>query len=235
MSLLFCFLINIGMVLNDGLFDNMRAEKWVETVSVKAQICNNLDLSTRKHCPDLEHFVVWSSVSALYGNAGQTNYGYANGCMEQTCISRKADGLAGLAIQWGLIGGVGVGVKIGMIDGNNHFDFAPVHIDSCLEALDSHLLASTHAIASYYLRSKHNSPDDPSSGGAPLSVLQRTARVLGVDQAKVRASDTLSALGMDSLQGVELVGMLKKEGHVFTTSQLQKLTWHELATTLGEC
>jgi fatty acid synthase, animal type len=224
------------MVLNDGLFDNMSAEKWEETVSVKAQICKNLDIFTRNYCPGLEHFVMWSSVSALFGNAGQTNYGFANGSMENTCMTRKADGLSGLAIQWGLIGGVGVGVKIGMTEetnNNKQYEFAPLHIDSCLQALHLHLLSSTVGVATCYLRSE---TDEAATAlqGASVSLLQRIAHVLGVDQAKVRPADTLAVLGMDSLQGVELVGMLKREGHSFTTAELQQMTWAELVAQIGE-
>ncbi|CAF5042184.1 unnamed protein product, partial [Rotaria magnacalcarata] len=45
------------------------------------------------------------------GNAGQTNYGYANSTMERICEQRQKDGLPGLAIQWGAIGDVGMVIE----------------------------------------------------------------------------------------------------------------------------
>lgn len=59
-------------------------------------------------CPQLEQFVVFSSVVSGYGNAGQTNYGMANSIIERICESRKAEKLPALAIQWGPIRDVGV-------------------------------------------------------------------------------------------------------------------------------
>lgn len=50
---------------------------------------------TRKKCPDLDYFVVFSSVSCGRGNAGQSNYGFANSTMERICEQRHNDGLPG--------------------------------------------------------------------------------------------------------------------------------------------
>lgn len=50
---------------------------------------------TRQKCPDLDYFVVFSSVSCGRGNAGQSNYGFANSTMERICEQRHHDGLPG--------------------------------------------------------------------------------------------------------------------------------------------
>jgi len=52
--------------------------------------------------------VVFSSVSCGRGNAGQTNYGMSNSVMERICEARVRDGLPGLAVQWGIVGDVGL-------------------------------------------------------------------------------------------------------------------------------
>ena len=91
---------HLGMVLNDCLYANMTEQAWDETVRVKATIATNLDTTSRVHNPCLEQFVMWSSVSSLFGNPGQTNYAYANGAMEGVVMRRKQSGLCGLAIQW---------------------------------------------------------------------------------------------------------------------------------------
>lgn len=67
-----------------------------------------MDICSRKLCPKLKHFVIFSSVSCGRGNAGQTNYGYANSVMERICEQRRKCGLPGLAIQWGAVGDVGL-------------------------------------------------------------------------------------------------------------------------------
>lgn len=68
-----------------------------------------LDAATRELAPDLEYFVVFSSVSCGRGNPGQSNYGFANSAMERIVEQRQADGLPGLAVQWGAIGGCRTG------------------------------------------------------------------------------------------------------------------------------
>lgn len=63
-----------------------------------------LDSATRELAPELDYFVVFSSVSCGRGNPGQSNYGLANSAMERIVEQRQADGLPGLAVQWGAIG-----------------------------------------------------------------------------------------------------------------------------------
>lgn len=50
---------------------------------------------TREACPELDYFVAFSSVSCGRGNAGQSNYGFANSTMERICEQRRHDGLPG--------------------------------------------------------------------------------------------------------------------------------------------
>lgn len=50
---------------------------------------------TREACPELDYFVVFSSVSSGRGNAGQSNYGFANSAMERICEKRRHEGLPG--------------------------------------------------------------------------------------------------------------------------------------------
>ncbi len=55
---------------------------------------------------------MFSSVSCGRGNQGQTNYGMSNSIMERICEKRHADGLPGLAIQWGAVGDVITPIKL---------------------------------------------------------------------------------------------------------------------------
>lgn len=50
--------------------------------------------------------MVFSSISSCRPNPGQTNYVYANSAMERICEERRENGLAGIAIQWGIVGDV---------------------------------------------------------------------------------------------------------------------------------
>lgn len=56
----------------------------------------NLDSLTRELCSgSLECFTVFSSISGGRGNAGQSNYGFANTAMERMCEKRRLDGFPG--------------------------------------------------------------------------------------------------------------------------------------------
>lgn len=95
-------------VLKDALFENQTEADFTASAGPKAVATQLLDKLSRKLCPDLAHFVIFSSVSCGRGNVGQANYGLSNSVMERVCESRKAVGLPALAVQWGAVGEVGL-------------------------------------------------------------------------------------------------------------------------------
>ncbi|GFW74439.1 fatty acid synthase [Trichonephila clavipes] len=95
-------------VLRDAFMENQTVVNYEEVCASKVSSTMNLDALSRDLCPSLQWFVCFSSVSCGRGNAGQTNYGYANSVMESICEQRTRENLPGLAIQWGPIGDVGI-------------------------------------------------------------------------------------------------------------------------------
>lgn len=92
-------IFNLAVQLRDSILENQDATKFNECLAVKATSTKYLDDISRKMCPQLKYFVVFSSVSCGRGNAGQTNYGMANSIMERIVEERAANGLPGKAIQ----------------------------------------------------------------------------------------------------------------------------------------
>lgn len=90
------FISALFQVLHDAFLENMDWEKFNEVCAPKADATENLDSLSRQLCPELDHFVCFSSISCGKGNAGQMNYGYANSVMERICENRKAEGLPGM-------------------------------------------------------------------------------------------------------------------------------------------
>ena len=85
-------------VLHDAFLENTNIESFREVCAPKADATRNLDVLSRCLCPQLDHFVCFSSISCGRGNAGQMNYGYANSVMERVCEERQADGYPGNVI-----------------------------------------------------------------------------------------------------------------------------------------
>ena len=139
---------HMALVLNDCRFENQIIDKFCETVDSKAKTFVNLDRICRKLDLDLDYFVVFSSIVCGKGNAGQSNYGYANSVCERICEARRRDGLHGLAIQWGPIGDVGVLAESEILTSVS--GIVKQRINSCFDILDK-LLQTPHSVVSCYV------------------------------------------------------------------------------------
>ncbi|KMQ91967.1 fatty acid synthase [Lasius niger] len=104
-------IFNLAVVLHDALFENLQVADFEAVNLPKVDGTRNLDAASRKLCSSLDYFVVFSSISCGRGNSGQSNYGLANSAMERMMEQRHAAGLPGLAIQWGIIGDVGLYIE----------------------------------------------------------------------------------------------------------------------------
>ena len=131
-------------------------------------------------CPDLSYFVAFSSVSCGRGNAGQSNYGYANSAMERVCEKRRYDGLPGLAVQWGAIGDVGV-VLENMGDNETVIGGTlPQRISSCLDVLDRFLCQQQPVMSSFVLAER---TVVKSEAGSQRNLVDAVAHILGKSKA----------------------------------------------------
>ena len=62
---------------------------------------------------NIKHFITFSSVSALFGNPGQTNYAASNSYLDALCRLRRNKGLPAVSIQWPAIADVGMAAANG--------------------------------------------------------------------------------------------------------------------------
>ncbi|XP_014669584.1 PREDICTED: fatty acid synthase-like [Priapulus caudatus] len=204
-------IFHLAAVLRDGLFENQTAETFSEVNKSKMAAAVNLDLVTRDTCAtSLDWFVVFSSVSCGRGNAGQTNYGYANSTMERICERRQRDGFPALAIQWGAIGDVGLARSLG---GNDAVigGTLPQRITSCMQTMDVLLNQPFPVVSSFVLAEKRGS-GGASTQGSQVDLIHAVANILGVkDVATLNAELTLGELGLDSLMGVEVKQTLERD------------------------
>jgi acyl carrier protein len=92
-------------VIRDASLANIDQADFVEVLRPKLAGAWNLHRLTREDA--LEHFVLYSSATTLFGNPGQASYVAANLYLEALAAHRRGLGLPALAVGWGAIGGTG--------------------------------------------------------------------------------------------------------------------------------
>ena len=92
-------------VLSDGSVANLDWNRFGAVLWPKVLGAWNLHRTTREQ--ELDLFVLFSSVSGIFGTPGQSNYAAANAFLDQLALHRRSSGLPGQAIQWGAWSGVG--------------------------------------------------------------------------------------------------------------------------------
>uniref|UniRef100_A0A8C1G0U1 Fatty acid synthase n=1 Tax=Cyprinus carpio TaxID=7962 RepID=A0A8C1G0U1_CYPCA len=221
-------IFHLAMVLKDGMLENLTPQHFTDVNKPKYGGTINLDSVTRQKCPELQHFVVFSSVSCGRGNAGQSNYGFANSTMERVCEQRRHDNLPGLAIQWGAIGDVGVVLET--MGGNDAVigGTLPQRMSSCLEVLDRFLCQQRPVMSSFVLAEKVVVAKGEGSGQRDL--VEAVAHILGVrDVSSLNADASLADLGLDSLMGVEVRQTLERDYDiVMAMREIRQLTINKL-------
>ncbi|XP_035227546.1 LOW QUALITY PROTEIN: fatty acid synthase-like [Stegodyphus dumicola] len=225
-------IFNLALVLRDAFMENQTAQNFQEVIESKVVSTKNLDALSRELCPQLEWFVCFSSVSCGRGNAGQSNYGYANSAMERICEERCREGLSGLAIQWGAIGDVGViqeTVGSDVVIGGT----VPQRINSCLTVLDK-FLQQKHPVVSSFV--PYQPAESSTQKATKHNVLLTVANIFGIkDISAINPEATLGELGMDSLMGVEVKQFLERDFElVLTIPELRQLKINDLKKLEGD-
>lgn len=223
-------IFNLAGVLRDALFENLQVADFETVILPKVNITRNLDVVSRKSCPSLDHFVVFSSVSCGRGNTSQSNYGFANSAMERMIEQRHTAGLPALAIQWGSIGDVGIYAET--MD-NKIFDVpdvVPQRLISCLETIDYFLQQPYPVVASTVLAEKQKSANNDNKVD---HIIQNVANILGIENISVNMNDSFDKLGIDSLSYMEIRQILEREcGILLSFREMYVVTLRKLLDLL---
>ncbi|XP_071569274.1 fatty acid synthase-like isoform X1 [Temnothorax nylanderi] len=207
-------IFNLAVVLKDCIFQNQSPQTFEDSFKSKAWMTKKMDELSRKICPQLRHFVVFSSVSCGRGNAGQTNYGMANSVMERICERRMEEGLHGLAIQWGAVGDVGLVAD--MQEENKELVIGGTlqqRISSCLNTLEVFLLQDHPVVSSMVVAEKVNI-------GGSMNIYDTISHIMGLKNINaVPQNVPLAEMGMDSMMAVEIKQTLEREFDISLTAQ----------------
>ncbi|MFD7559466.1 SDR family NAD(P)-dependent oxidoreductase, partial [Streptomyces sp. NPDC059835] len=199
--------VHTAGVLDDGVLTGLTPERFDTVLRPKADAVWNLHELTRD--ADLDSFVVFSSIAASLGTAGQANYAAANAFLDAFAHQRRAAGLPALSLAWGLWGGDGAGMaeELGAADRARlaRSGLAPMAAEQGLALLDEALAARSQAalvpvrLDPAALRAQAGAGTLP----APLRGLVRTpprrgaaaAGTGGAGAAPASLADRLAALG----------------------------------------
>jgi len=94
-----------AMVLDDTVMLQITHERLMNVMRPKMTGAWNLHSATLKS--ELDLFVLFSSISSVYGNPGQGNYSAANSFLDAFSNYRHAHNLPSITINWGILGEVG--------------------------------------------------------------------------------------------------------------------------------
>lgn len=143
-------IVHTAGVLADGTFRALKRSDFEAVFQAKISGSWNLHRLSQ-HLP-LDCFVLYSSLAALFGAAGQANYAAANGFMDQLALYRRRLGMPALSINWGAWACVGMAARTQYKDTRPN-GLVPLEPAQCLAALGS-LLGSPRAqvgVASIHL------------------------------------------------------------------------------------
>jgi NADPH:quinone reductase-like Zn-dependent oxidoreductase/SAM-dependent methyltransferase/acyl carrier protein len=98
-------IFHLAMFIDDAPLAALNSERMASVIGPKALGAWLLHEGTRDLA--LDCFVMFSSVSSIFGNPAQGNYAAANAFLDSLAHHRHALGLPALSINWGVLGGEG--------------------------------------------------------------------------------------------------------------------------------
>src|SRR5205085_11077488 len=96
---------HLAMVIDDAPLAALTSERVRKVLEPKAHGAWLLHQATLGM--NLDCFVMFSSVSSIFGNPAQGNYSAANAFLDSLAWHRQALGLPALTVNWGVLGGEG--------------------------------------------------------------------------------------------------------------------------------
>jgi amino acid adenylation domain-containing protein len=98
-------IFHTAMVLEDRLLLDL--DRGTLDRVLRPKVLGGWNLHNESAGIDLDHFVLFSSLSSVFGHAGQANYAAANAALDGLAHHRRGLGLPATVVNWGHVGEVG--------------------------------------------------------------------------------------------------------------------------------
>ncbi len=133
--------IHSAGVLDDGV---LLQQNWDRFATVFAPKVSGSLLLHQLTAPDaLDFFVLFSSVAAVFGSAGQGNHAAANAFMDTLAVARAAQGRPGLSVNWGVWTTAGAAVDRGVLARALEVGYGVIDPQGGFQALEAALTSGT--------------------------------------------------------------------------------------------
>ncbi len=207
-------------VLDDGLIASLTPER-VDVV-LRAKVDGAWNLHEVTQDLDLSAFVMFSSMAGIVGAPGQGNYAAGNSFLDGLAAHRRADGLAGLSVAWGLWEQAS-GMTRHLADRDkarmSRVGLTPLSTPRALHLFDEAMLADRPVLVAARL---------DAAGLRVAGVVPPLLRDLVARPGRRRVADADSAASMSGL-AARLQGLSPEQRH----SLLVELVCTNAATVLG--
>ncbi|KAJ8915050.1 hypothetical protein NQ315_016025, partial [Exocentrus adspersus] len=210
-------IFDLSLLLKSIWVENQTNEIYEALVNSKIMSACYIDEVTREYCPDLDHFVVFSSFVHLR----LFEYEVASCALEKLCKKRRRENFPALLTRWGPIADVGSrnevsGEKMLAQDGS-----------SCLEALEKFMLQDSVVVSSVVLADEHC---ESSAVKRRRTAADAVAVILGIcDIGIIEEMSTLSQMGLDSLMAAQVKQLLFRNYNLdLNTDEIWNLTFKQL-------
>ncbi|GAA2961488.1 SDR family NAD(P)-dependent oxidoreductase [Actinokineospora diospyrosa] len=197
--------VHAAGVLDDGILAHQSAERFHAVLAPKVDAAWHL----HELAGELDFFVAYSSVAALLDDGGQGNYAAANAFLDGLAARRRAEGKAGLSINWDSWSEIGMAARLGAggIPPAEGVDAAA----SLLGAPTAQLAVMPRTATPAAVESPvHSRPED--LAGLVEHLTRELVRLLGLPPGyRIDPGSAFTELGMDSLMVVELRNRLQRD------------------------
>ncbi|NGM19909.1 SDR family NAD(P)-dependent oxidoreductase [Roseomonas stagni] len=196
-------IFHLAGALHDATAARLDRDRLAAAFPAKLAGAEALDRIASAH--PIEHFVLFGSLAALHGSAGQANYAAANAALSAIAARRRARGEPATLVQWGAWQGAG------MAEGRSGLspEAALAALDSALSAGLAEVAVSTASAAAPPPRLALQERLAAAIGSAKRDALadavaEAIGRILGLGDTPLDRARPLAELGLDSLMAVEL-------------------------------